>query len=367
MVSPLELLCALLRRSLAPDRPVELGGAAVDWPALVRLATGHLVAPAITDKALGHLPASAERDAVAGLLGDIRRANARRNAGALRQVEAIALALGGHGIRPVLLKGTARLVEGLYPTPAMRHIQDIDLLIPAGRLLDAARILQELGYRHGRSAATFPAEHHHLPVLRPTGGGLPVELHSRLMATVHEPLLPPAQAWASAQPIRVGAGHAAVLAPADALMHIIGHEQLNHQSYLMGHLGLRSAIETMMMVDRDRELSVEVLARAERAGVLRPFASMLLLGAWVMDQPCPLPTGYDYWLSRAMVVRARWQHDRPWARTVSSGLGALLVTSERLRQLPHHRRSLPRRLLQGTTYINYLRHLRQSTGPFRMH
>ena len=50
-------------------------------------------------------------------------------------------ALNAIGIEPVLLKGAAHLVGGVYPAPSLRVVGDLDVLVPEERVKTAAETL----------------------------------------------------------------------------------------------------------------------------------------------------------------------------------------------------------------------------------
>ena len=64
--------------------------------------------------------------------------------------------LNNIGVRPVLLKGAAALVSGLYPTPGERMTGDIDILIPASRLPGVFKHLCAAGYQQLEAEEELP-------------------------------------------------------------------------------------------------------------------------------------------------------------------------------------------------------------------
>lgn len=87
----------------------------------------------------------AERGAVKELAAERRAAVALE---ALREAELrrVLAALSGADVRAVLFKGAA-IARTHYRSPELRVRSDTDMLVPAARSEDAARVLESLGYR----------------------------------------------------------------------------------------------------------------------------------------------------------------------------------------------------------------------------
>jgi hypothetical protein len=95
-------------------------------------------------------------------------------------VDRICAALDARGIRSLPLKGVT-LAEAIYPDPGLRLYGDVDILVAAGQLREAAAALSTLGYgppRDPARVAGLPQLHFHVEDPR---GRLPaVELHWRV-------------------------------------------------------------------------------------------------------------------------------------------------------------------------------------------
>jgi hypothetical protein len=89
----------------------------------------------------GHTPASR----AAAKLAAAYQASAQRAAGIDAQLGEALAAFRAGGLRPIALKGI-HLAAVVYPHPALRPMNDIDLLFEAGELPRAESILMELGY-----------------------------------------------------------------------------------------------------------------------------------------------------------------------------------------------------------------------------
>ena len=220
-----EQLLALLVAGRADPREVSERDAAV----LVPLALGHGLGPvllaAVRDAAI--VPAGSPW---APLVGYAREA-ARRYLLARVEQGRIEGVLAPLGIEWVWLKGYA-LAHSVYPSPALRPMKDLDLLVPAERCEEAERAVLALGYAPATDAPPmFPGagrEAHHLPTLR-TPSGLLVEMHTGLhpsgLLRVSEHLQ-----WFRAQVTETDAGGARVrhFRPEAQLLHLAAHAILQH-------------------------------------------------------------------------------------------------------------------------------------------
>ena len=150
-----------------------------DWNRFVHTASTELILPsldgALTDLGLkGDLPPH-----VAVFLSSVRQLNRERNRKILDELKSICLLLNKKDIEPVLLKGTAHLVAGIYPDIGTRFLADIDLLISEKDFCGTLEALRALGYV---SEETDPVEFtigHAYPPLR-RGNSAEVDLHRSL-------------------------------------------------------------------------------------------------------------------------------------------------------------------------------------------
>ena len=109
----------------------------------------------------------------------IREFNATRNRKLIQQCLHLAKLLNSIGVEPVLIKGSGNIASGLYSDPAVRIMDDLDVLVPPDRVQDCNRLLLKTGYRRCPLPAPLP-NHHHLDLLQPDEGVGLVELHSTI-------------------------------------------------------------------------------------------------------------------------------------------------------------------------------------------
>lgn len=137
-----------------------------------------------------------------------------------------------HGLHPVALKG-AYLACHAYPHSALRPMRDIDLLVPADRVLAAYAVLRANGYaemRQGKIALVDAARlDQHMPPLQAPRGTV-IELHARLMERDGR------LEYATPEGGEAGVIARAVVtqgirypAPADLLAHLVVHAVYGHR------------------------------------------------------------------------------------------------------------------------------------------
>jgi len=236
-----------------------------DHLALARLAGRHLVTPALAE-AIAATPGLLRRlpEEFAAYLQLIRRENRRRNRALHRQLGEIVGCLNAIEIEPVLLKGSIRLVDGLYPHRGWRFMRDLDVLLPQRRVNDAVRALAAAGYA-SHAPEGWPSDHQHLPPLARDGDPAVLELHSRLLPRLRE-VCDAEVVLAGSRPIAVDGTRARLPGIADQLSHLIAHDRFDAELCHAGRFLLRSALETALLC-RDGEAVDETLRRFARAGI----------------------------------------------------------------------------------------------------
>lgn len=85
----------------------------------------------------------------------------------------VAARLHRSGVRLALIKGVA-YAGVLYPDPAERPMQDIDILVPRSQVAAAMECMVDLGFRRGSAARTLSSSYHAVTFVR---SGTMVDLH----------------------------------------------------------------------------------------------------------------------------------------------------------------------------------------------
>jgi len=272
----LGLLCACLTAGYrgggsAGGPAAWLAAPSTDLVRLARLAGRHLVTPMLAacaaDPALGpRLPDDFRR-----YVTFVHSENARRNRALRLQLGEAVARLNGIGVEPVLLKGAARLADGLYPDPGWRVMRDLDLLVPRDQLAEAAACLRSAGYRFLEGGTGWSGRHHHLPQLARDGALAVVEVHAEPLPD-RRAACPAEAVIARSRAVDLGGAAARLPAAADQLALLLVHDRLDHclaedgLSFL-----LRSAFEAALLC-RDPRDAGTALAQCGAAG-LGPWAA----------------------------------------------------------------------------------------------
>ena len=249
---PFELLCALVatglgRRPVAPDLVAAVASADVPWPRLVTLSGTHLLTPALAPALADRALRDAVPDELRQYLAAMHEAAMLRNQALRAQLEHVAGLLNAIGIVPMALKGAIRLVDGLWPDPALRFMHDIDLLVPADAVAICASQLAASGWQPSPDGS-HEAEHH-LSLHHPEAPAR-IELHRLPLAGPHDRLLPAPQMLARAEPVGLGGAVVAVPAWEDQLVHLVAHGMLQHAFLESGRFLLRDLVEQTLLTAR---------------------------------------------------------------------------------------------------------------------
>lgn len=246
-LSSLELIGEVLN----PDAPRASSGdpmgaraRAVDWPLVVVLASRHLVTPALHTR-FGDVGLMAYLDdELLQYFRTITELNRARNRRIRIQLEHLVSALCAFGIEPVLLKGAAHLLLGLYRDDADRAIGDIDILVPQQQCEETLGVLHELGYAPHVGQLEHAHLHHYPPLARPDSEAW-VELHK--VASPCQRALPSGELISRARKIRIGHGSAAVPCPEDLVVHNVVHSQLHNRGFWSVEFALRDAYDLVLL------------------------------------------------------------------------------------------------------------------------
>ncbi len=268
-----------------------LGGApaapatGLHWKLLVQASSYHYVTPALAWCLRDRTGMPSE---VAGFFEAALTLNRRRNERLTDALARVVAALNAIEIEPVLLKGVARLVEGVYPAAELRFLGDLDLLIPSDRSADAATALRGIGFAEDPNINSNPA-HHHLPVLRERDSGVCVELHTALSMPPHDAIIPADWFWQGTRLLTWRGLRVRLPDPTRSVAHNIVHDQLNHQHYRAGRVELRQLLDLAMLRAR-HEASIDWAELDRRfcgAGQGPVLATYLEFARALLGQPAP--------------------------------------------------------------------------------
>lgn len=235
-------LCRHLRAGLLDDTDGPCGpvGNVLN---LIQVSSQHLVTPSLAwclrDSAGPDADAQAFFEAALHL-------NGRRNDQLLAGLARIVRALNAGGIEPMLLKGAAQLVGGIYPLASLRFLGDLDLLVHAPDLHRADDLLKVVGFA---PKPDDPLEdgHHHLPMLHEGQTGIGVELHDGLASKPFDRIIPVGWFWEKARPVAWSGGRIHLPDPTRAAAHTVLHDQLVHHQYRWNGIELRQLLDLALL------------------------------------------------------------------------------------------------------------------------
>ena len=108
--------------------------------------------------------------------------NRERNKQIISQAKELNNVLLANNIRPIFLKGTGNLLEGLYEDIAERMVWDIDFIFSKEDYPKAIRILREFGYSEVEKKEYYPPdEKKHYRRLQKENNIAAIEIHSKLL------------------------------------------------------------------------------------------------------------------------------------------------------------------------------------------
>lgn len=216
-------------------------GADWDWDQTVQIAAREEILPALH----GKLSCPPE---VADFLEGIFELNQQRNFQLLREIESLAVLLNRSGIQPVLLKGAAYLVAGVYSDPAGRFLQDIDLLTSPSQSVQAFETIRRSGYEPYVPKPTALGRHHH-PMLTQLHR-VPVEVHQSLGLGACSTFVTADEMVDASTPLQLGQATVRIPSPEHLTTHLIMHSQMQHGSYDRIWPSLRAMLDLVLLQRR---------------------------------------------------------------------------------------------------------------------
>jgi len=152
----------------------------IDWEAVVKISTSHYVFSALycnfkRADFVKYLPA----DLIEYMI-HITNLNRDRNVQILQQAQELNSLLLANNIRPIFLKGTGNILEGLYEDIGERMIGDIDFLFSEEDSYSAIKILKSDDYTTPKELLNNYPGHRHFPRLVKQENIAAVEIHKEV-------------------------------------------------------------------------------------------------------------------------------------------------------------------------------------------
>jgi putative nucleotidyltransferase-like protein len=222
--------------------------ASVDWPYVLRAADRQGVAPLLHDWLTRH-PEVAVDKAWADHLHHAYWTNYFRNKVLLSELRRVCDAAAAAGIDLMPLKG-ASLATDYYPSPALRPLSDLDLLVRPHQIAGLSRVLRELHYQESETPPSYiearrlhdqsrehcwTAAHDRLDVLiecrtapLELAVGRLTDLDDALTASLRQHA---ADTWIRAAAVSDPASVGLRMSPEDLLLHVTTHLAAKHLDF----------------------------------------------------------------------------------------------------------------------------------------
>lgn len=249
-----------LSLSVHPERASDIKSLiqtdSVDWKLVVYQSSSQFVLPALylnlkRNDLLSDLP-----EDLIEHFKEITRLNRERNESILSQLKSITKLLNANGIKPVFLKGTAHLLDGLYEDLGERMIGDIDLLLEEKQALLAFKTLTENGYKTlNNFQEAILGKGRHLPRLVCVNEIAAVEIHGRLLKAQHQKIFGWSQVHANVKLTKTLEG-ALILSDSDLIINNMVNVLLNDKGKSMLKIFMRQSYDLLLLSKRKKPSEV---------------------------------------------------------------------------------------------------------------
>ncbi len=279
-----------------------------DWEAVVYCSGEHWVTPALwfSLKKKGILPRlNLEMRDYLELIYDL---NLTRNEKITKQLLALLPDLNASGIEPVLLKGIASLVGGLYESPGIRVLGDIDILIPEEKLTIATQIMLDHGYSYTPMLhEEIVREHRHLPAFIHDNQPVAIEIHRYPVALKHNGWVNNEAAWRGSTKVLIKTGTVILPTPEFRLLHNFCHCQLGDRGYVKAYINARQMLEWVVLRDKyEKQFNwVSIQERVANNDSIAAWGGYLLAAEGCFSQAM-IPNTKIPFLARVFIFRQQW-------------------------------------------------------------
>jgi hypothetical protein len=224
----------------------QLKSKSIDWDAVVKVSTSHYVFPALYCNLkrvdfLKYLP----QDLVS-YMGHITDLNRERNQQILQQAQGLNSLLLANNIRPLFLKGTGNLLEGLYEDVGERMVGDIDFLFSEEDFFNTIDILKKDNYSKSEGELYyFQGFRHYSRLVKPANIAA-VEIHKEVTIEKYRGEFNCEMISEDAQQI----GDFSVLSFKNQLSLSIISSQINDYGFALKNFSLRNAYDVFLLSKR---------------------------------------------------------------------------------------------------------------------
>lgn len=228
-----------------------------DWYRFVQTASANRVLQTLYPVLSRHNLLESLPPDLTGHLKMVYDLNVKRNRQILGQVKEINALLNPEGINPLYLKGVGNLLDGLYPDPGERIIQDIDLLVPDEQMEKAAAILSQAGYESRyiyNPERKFKAKHY--PRLFKKEAAACVEIHYTPVKIKYRNDFPVEKIELHKKKVSEEYGTCYVMCDEHKLIHNFIHSQLDHHGHFYAMIFLRNMYDALLLSERTDPVKV---------------------------------------------------------------------------------------------------------------
>jgi len=226
----------------------------VDWDTVVKVSTAHYVFPALycnfkRADFLKYLPAD-----LVDYMKHITNLNRDRNNQIIQQAKDLNSLLLENGVRPIFLKGTGNLLEGLYEDVGERMVGDIDFLFLEEDFFKAIDILKKDNYSKSEIELDYFQGFRHYPKLVKQENIAAVEIHKEVTIEKHRGEFNCKTIIEDAQLIK----NFSVLSFENQLSLSIISSQINDYGFELKNFSLRNAYDVFLLskkVDTKKAIS----------------------------------------------------------------------------------------------------------------
>jgi Uncharacterised nucleotidyltransferase len=334
----------------------EILNSRMNWEKVVEIAGLHFVTPALylslkSMHLLDELPADLRDYFIT-----VYDLNRDRNLRLIEQTLHVSERLNAIGIEPVLLKGMANLISGLYDDTGQRMVRDIDLLVSRDRLTDCIAVLKADGYRCIKDNPLF--EMHHYPAMVRKEDIASVELHEYVVRRLYEKMLPADEILSAARRFEADGVYMQLMDPDHHVAHNIVHSQLHDGGYIRGFVSIRDLFDLFCLEEkRSKEIDWRRVAdRFDRTGygeVFRTYLDMarrLFEQSWSDVVPEPMAEGSG-------LGRLKLQIEHQSIHAIFALYNRYTTTLHRAGLDREFAKSLIRRLLTPSWYADHIKSL----------
>jgi hypothetical protein len=253
---------------------------AIDWDRLINDAREHCVLPLLY-RNLNRICGDLVPQRHLQNLRNQYRSGAVHNLALAAELARILAIFEGSGVAAVPFKGPV-LAYSVYGDLSLRLFADLDILIHAGDISCATRLLNELGYQHEykltRSQELAYIQHEHAFHFVHGITGIIIELHWRLSHRDLSYSIDEAGLWDRTQPADLMGRPIRTLSPEDLFLYLCMHGAKHAWERLEWICCISEFINRSSHLDWE-----QIAARSKRLGGRRIVAMSLLLAARLFD------------------------------------------------------------------------------------